>query len=96
MLWQDRETAILDDGKAIHVPLGVIGLNMAGDTIFVGAADVLGSMPALSGVPAMPLTISEKLEISRWMLRSWGELVATLEDAIKPKPGKAGYQIDIE
>jgi hypothetical protein len=94
MLWQDRETIVLDSGRSVHVPLGVVGLNMAADTVFAGDRPMVARDSC--GAPGEPLTPSEMLDVARSLSRRWQELVANLEKPIKRPPGISGDPIDID
>lgn len=93
MLWQDYETVVLNSGRSVHVPLGVIGLNMAGDMIFAGDRPMM--VRDSPSAPAKPLTRDERLDVARSLSRRWQELVAKLEVPIK-RPGISGDAIDID
>lgn len=95
MLWEDEENVVLDSGRKVKVPNGVIGLNMAGDTLYAGERPMMVVPDGSNASTA--LTNAEILDVARNELRKWTAFEKSISHAAMSRgKGKGKDSIDID
>lgn len=95
MLWEDEETILLDSGRKVVVPGGVIGLSLDGSVLYAGGRSVMAATDT-TGLPPSGLSPAEKLDVARHQVRMWESLVRNLVAASAKATGSSGHAIDID
>lgn len=91
MLWEDKEIILLDSGRKVHVPGGIIGLNAAGDTLYAGERPMrIGDSPDDGSGELLP---AEKLDVIRAHMR---QAAAYEQAAVKALLSRGSGGIDID
>ena len=74
MLWADNELVVLDSGREVTVPGGVIGVDFRGERIYVGGVSVAAVNSSVVGGEATPLTDAEIVDIAKHQRRVWQDV----------------------